>query len=217
MSRSPSARAAALTAAARAAGVRDERLLAAIRATPRDRFVPPAYAWMAYLDEPVPIGEEQVTTQPSLTAVMIAGLGLAGTEQVLEVGSGYGYQTALLARLARQVVSVEIRPALAGQARRNLAAEGITNADVVTGDGSEGWQPGAPYDAILVSAAFPRVPAPLAAQLTDGGHLVQPVGPGGREDVVLFTRRGGSLIRLRSLLPARFVRLLGRYGYPPET
>lgn len=202
-----------LAAAAVAAGVTGERVLAAIRDTRREVFLPPEYAGVAYRDEPVPIGERQVTTQPSLTAVMIGGLGLTGTEQVLEVGTGFGYQTALLARVARQVVSMEIRPAHAAQARRNLAAAGVTNAEVVTGDGSEGWPAGAPYDAVLVSAAFPVVPAPLTAQLTEGGRLVQPLGPGGQEDVVLFTRRVGRLIRVRSLIPASFVPLLGRYGY----
>lgn len=204
-----------LAAAARALGVTDERVLAAVRATRRERFLPPAYAAAAYADEPVPIGDGQVTTQPSLTAVMLAALGLAGPEQVLEVGSGYGYQTALLARLARRVISVEIRPALAAQARQHLAAAGITNAQLVAGDGSEGWPAGAPYDAVVVSAAFPAVPAPLAAQLAEGGRLVQPVGPGGREDVRLFVRRGGRLASVRSLIPASFVPLLGRYGYGP--
>lgn len=205
---------ASLAWAARQAGVRNDRVLAAIRATERERFVPAEYAARAWLDEPIPIGDGQVTTQPSLTAVMIDALGLAGGEQVLEIGSGHGYQTALLARLARRVISVEIRPGLAARARHNLAAAGITTAEVVTGDGSEGWPAGAPYDAVLVSAAFPDVPAPLAAQLRDGGRLVQPIGPGGQEDVVLFQRRGPGLVRVRSLIPARFVPLLGRHGYP---
>lgn len=202
-----------LAAAARASGVTDGRVLAAIRATARFRFVPPGSVALAAADQPVPIGDGQVTTQPSLTAVMIESLGLTGTEQVLEVGTGHGYQTALLARLARHVISIEIRPGLAEQARRNLAAAGISNAEVLTADGSEGWPPGAPYDAAVVSAAFPEVPQPLVAQLADGGRLVQPIGPGGAEDVVLFIRRAGQLVRLRSLIPARFVPLLGRHGY----
>lgn len=208
---------ASLARAARGIGVADERVLAAIRATERERFVPAGYAASAYTDLPVPIGDGQVTTQPSLSAVMIAALELAGGERVLEVGSGFGYQTALLARLARHVISVEIRPALAARARRNLAAAGITTAEVVTGDGGEGWPPGAPYDAVLVSAAFPAVPAPLAAQLAAGGRLVQPIGPGGEEDVVLFQRHGTRLVRVRSLIPARFVPLLGRHGYRQAT
>lgn len=205
-----------LAAAARAAGVTGERVLAAIAATRREQFLPSDLTALAYLDQPVPIGDGQVTTQPSLTAIMIDALGLAGTERVLEVGSGHGYQTALLARLAQRVISVEIRPAVAAAARRNLATAGVTNAEVMTGDGTEGWPEAAPYDAVLVSAAFPAVPAPLAAQLTEGGRLVQPVGPGGREDVRLFTRRGGWLVWVRSLIPASFVPLLGRYGYPAQ-
>lgn len=205
-----------LVAAARAFGVAGERVLAALAGTRREQFLPPDLAALAYLDQPVPIGDGQVTTQPSLTAIMIDALGLAGTERVLEVGSGHGYQTALLARLAQQVISVEIRPPLAAAARQHLAAAGVPNADVITADGSEGWPAAAPYDAVLVSAAFPAVPAPLAAQLTEGGRLVQPVGPGGREDVRLFTRRGGRLVLMRSLVPASFVPLLGRYGYPAQ-
>lgn len=205
-----------LVAAARAAGVAGERVLAAVAATRREQFLPPDLTGLAYLDQPVPIGDGQVTTQPSLTAIMIDGLGLAGTERVLEVGSGHGYQTALLARLAQRVISVEIRPPLAAAARQHLAAAGVSNARVMTGDGSEGWPELAPYDAVLVSAAFPAVPAPLAGQLAEGGRLVQPVGPGGREDVRLFARRGGRLIWVRSLTAANFVPLLGRYGYPAQ-
>jgi protein-L-isoaspartate(D-aspartate) O-methyltransferase len=203
-----------LAAAARAAGVRDERVLAAITAIPRGPFLPPAYAASAGLDEPVPIGEQQVTTQPSLTARMLEGLALTGSEQVLEVGTGYGWQTALLARLARHVISIETRPALAAAARANLAAAGISGAEVITGDGTGGWPPGAPYDAVLVSAAYPRVPAPLAEQLAEGGRLVQPIGPGGDEIVTAFTKRAGRLVRLRALTGARFVPLVGRYAWP---
>ena len=175
--------------AARRAGVADDRVLAAMAATPRAVFVPAAYAARAYADRPLPIGHGQVTTQPSLSALMIAGLGLGGGEQVLEIGTGYGYQTALLARLAAHVVSIEIWPDIAAQARRRLRAQGIGNALVVTGDGTQGYPARAPYDAVLVSAAFPRVPPPLAVQLRAGGRLVQPVGPGGNEQVVLFERR----------------------------
>ena len=127
-------------------------------------------------DEPIPIGHRQVTTQPSLSARMIEGLHLASGDHVLEIGTGLGFQTALLARLAARVISIERWPDLAGQARRNLARQGLGNAEVLAGDGSRGLPEGAPYDAILVSAAFPQVPAPLAAQLRIGGRLVQPSG-----------------------------------------
>ena len=169
-----------LAAAARAAGVADPLVLDAMRRTPRAAFVPAACADRAYDDGPVPIPHHQVTTQPSLCAMMIAVLRLDGTQQVLEVGTGYGYQTALLARLAARVVSIEIWPDLAEQARRNLAAQGIGNAVVLVGDGSEGAPDYGPFDAVVV-CAFPRVPRPLAEQLRTGGRLVQPVGPGGAE------------------------------------
>ena len=203
-----------LAAAARAAGVADPLVLDAMRHTPRAAFVPAAYAGRAYQDRPVPIPRNQTTTQPSLCATMIAALRLDGTQQVLEVGTGYGYQTALLARLAARVVSIEIWPDLAERAQRNLATLGIGNVVVVVGDGTEGAPEHAPFDAVVVCAAFPRVPRPLAAQLRTGGRLVQPVGPGGAENVVLYEKDAGSLRRVGDLTGASFVRLYGRYGFP---
>jgi protein-L-isoaspartate(D-aspartate) O-methyltransferase len=202
-----------LLAALRADGLREPRLLEAVRAVPRAEFVPPDAADLAYHDAPLRIPHEQVTTQPSLVAKMVDALGLTGTERVLEVGTGYGWQTALLARLAREVWSVERWPDLAETARENLSRHGVDNATVVVGDGSEGLAEQAPFDAILVSAAFPAVPAPLTEQLAVGGRLVQPIGPGGAEDVVLFERRPGGLARRRTITGARFVRLVGRRGF----
>jgi protein-L-isoaspartate(D-aspartate) O-methyltransferase len=190
-------------------------VLEVLRSIPREEFVPADYAGMAYTDQPIPIIHEQVTTQPSLSATMVAALGLAGGEKVLEVGTGYGYQTALLARLAAQVISIEVWPDMAARARRNLAGQGIGNVVVIVGDGSQGAPGHAPFDAIIISAAFPTVPPPLAAQLATGGRLVQPIGPGGREDVVLHQRTESGLSRVRVLARASFVRLHGRYGYPP--
>jgi protein-L-isoaspartate(D-aspartate) O-methyltransferase len=187
---------------------------AAISATPRAGFVPADYVTDAYRDEPIPIGHRQVSTQPSLSARMIEGLHLESGDRVLEIGTGLGFQTALLARLAASVISIERWPDLADQARRNLARQGPGNAQVLAGDGSRGLPEGAPYDAILVSAAFPQVPAPLAAQLRIGGRLVQPIGPGGSEQVVLFERSASGLERRQVLTLARFVRLHGRYGLP---
>ena len=138
--------------------------------TPRAAFVPAGYATRAYDDAPIPIACHQVTTQPSLSAAIIAALGLAGAEEVLEVGTGHGYQTALLARLAGRVVSTGIWPDLAGQARRNLAAQDIGNVVFLAGDGTEGAPEFAPFDALVVCAAYPGVPSPLAAQLRAGGR-----------------------------------------------
>jgi protein-L-isoaspartate(D-aspartate) O-methyltransferase len=202
-----------LVQAAEDAGVRDERVLEAIRALPRSDFVPAELAGRAAVDAPLPIPHAQVTTQPSLVAQMVAALGLEGSERVLEVGTGYGWQTALLARLAAQVFSVERYADLAAFARAALARAGLANIQVVVADGTEGLPEHAPFDAVLVAAAFPEVPPPLVEQLAEGGRLVQPIGPGGYDDVILFERRGDALDRVRSLTGARFVRLVGRHGY----
>src|SRR5262249_48965870 len=139
-------------------------------------------------------------------------LGLAGGEQVLEIGTGYGYQTALLARLAAHVTSVEIYPDIATVARRNLSRQGIANVQVIIADGTRGYPAGAPFDAVLVSAAHPDVPTPLIDQLRQGGRLVQPIGPGGNEDVTLFERVPDGLRPVRVLTEANFVRLRGKYA-----
>jgi protein-L-isoaspartate(D-aspartate) O-methyltransferase len=202
-----------LVTAARRAGVDDPRLLDVMRQVPRAAFVPLDQVRLAYLDVPVPIPHSQVTTQPSLSARMIQALGLAGGEHVLEVGTGYGYQSALLGRLASFVTSIERWADLADQARRNLAAQGIDNVLVVEGDGTEGVPAAAPYDAILVSAAFPQVPEALVSQLRVGGRVVQPIGPGGGERVTLFERSAEGLVSREVVCHARFVRLYGRHGY----
>ena len=202
-----------LATAARRAGVVDPRVLDAVRRVPRAAFVPLDETRLAYRDEPVRIPHGQVTTQPSLSARMVEALRLAGSEHVLEVGTGYGYQTALLAQLASFVTSIERWPDLAEMARRHLMAQEIRNVRVVDGDGTEGVPSGAPYDAILVSAAFPEVPEPLVSQLRIAGRLVQPIGPGGAERVTLFERTHDGLISLEVVSHARFVRLYGRHGY----
>ena len=194
--------------------MRDARVLDALREVPRVGFVPPDLTERAHLDRPLPIPHEQVTTQPSLTAKMIEALELSGSERVLEVGTGYGFQTALLAHLSDFVWSVERFPDVAETAKNNLARHGVENVEVVAGDGSEGLPEHAPYDAILVSAAFPSVPPPLAEQLVVGGRLVQPIGSGGQEAVILFEKGPGGLVRRRTVTGAHFVRLYGAHAFP---
>lgn len=203
-----------LAEAARRAGVRDERLLRAMAAIPRAGFVPAHLAAQADRDVPVAIPHRQVTTQPSLVATMIAALALRGGEKVLEVGTGLGYQTALLAALAETVWSVELWPDLRDAARANLAAVGLGRVRLVCGDGTRGLPEHAPFDAIVLAAAFPVVPPPLAEQLARGGRLAQPVGPGGDEEVVAFERAGDRLVPAARLVRAHFVPLYGEHAYP---
>jgi protein-L-isoaspartate(D-aspartate) O-methyltransferase len=205
-----------LVRAAAAAGVGDPRVLDAVRTGPRADFVPPHLTGRAYRDEPLPIPRGQVTTQPSLVARMVEALELTGSELVLEVGAGYGWQTALLARLCGFVLAVERFADVAEVARENLTRFGVANAEVVEGDGTEGLSEHAPYDAILVAAAFPSVPQPLEEQLAAGGCLVQPVGPGGREEVVLFEKGPRNLVRLQVVAEASFVKLHGTHAFPEE-
>jgi protein-L-isoaspartate(D-aspartate) O-methyltransferase len=202
-----------LVAAARARGVRDPRLLEAIAAVPRARFVPGDFAARAYRDEPLPIPYGQVTTQPSLVGQMVEALDLSPSDRVLEIGTGFGWPTALLARVAGEVWSVERWEEIARTARSHLERHGTENATVVVGDGSRGLTEHAPYDAILVAAAFPQVPGPLVDQLADRGRLVQPIGRGGFDEVVLFEKRGGVLERIRQVTGAHFVRLYGEHGF----
>lgn len=199
-----------------AAGIRDLRLLAALRAVPRERFVLPEHAERAYVDEPLPIPHAQVTTQPSLIARMVETLELRGEERVLEIGTGHGFQTALLAELSEFVWSVERWRDLAATARENLARNGTRNAEVVVGDGTLGLAAHAPYQGIVIAAAAPTVPEPLVAQLAPGGRLVHPVGEGGNEDVTLFVKRDG-LHAARRVIGARFVPLVGGHGLPEVT
>jgi protein-L-isoaspartate(D-aspartate) O-methyltransferase len=200
--------------ALRAQGIRDRRVIAAFRAIPRARFVPPAAAGLAYVDEPIRIPHGQVTTQPSLIAQMVQALHLVGSERVLEVGTGLGFQTAILAMLAHQVISVERFADLAAQARANLAAVGLDRVRVVVGDGTLGVVEHAPYHAIVVAAASPRIPAPLVEQLAPRGRLVHPVGPGGREVVTAFHKQEDRLVADAELTPASFVPLVNGRAWP---
>jgi protein-L-isoaspartate(D-aspartate) O-methyltransferase len=204
---------ASLVRACRLAGVRNIRVLQAVDAVPRAAFVPAELVDQADDDWPLLIPHGQVTTQPSLVARMIEALELSGTERVLEVGTGYGWQTALLARLAQEVWSVERFADVAETARQNLRRHGAEPAHVIVGDGTEGLAERSPFNAILVAAAFPTVPPPLITQLTDGGRLVMPIGPGGQDTVVQFVKASDRLLHARDVVQAHFVRLVGRYGF----
>lgn len=199
----------------RGRGIRDTRVLAAMRAIPRHLFVPAERMAQAYSDQPLAIGEDQTISQPYMVAAMSEALELTGGERVLEIGTGSGYQAAVLARLAREVFSVEMYASLATAAGRRLAELGYPNVTVVTGDGSEGLAEHAPYDAIVVTAAAPAIPPPLLEQLAEGGRMVIPIGPvGGTETQELVrVRKEGERITQEVLHYCRFVPLVGRYGW----
>jgi len=199
----------------RARGLRDARVLAAMQTVPRHEFVPDALRANAYDDQPLPIGEEQTISQPFMVASMTEALELSGRESVLEIGAGSGYQSAVLSLLAREVDAVESRASLAALARARLARLGYANVRVHVGDGTLGWPAAAPFDAILVTAAAPEIPAPLGAQLVEGGRLVLPVGSAEMQTLLRVRRRGGQMFTER-LFPCRFVPLVGRYGWSPE-
>lgn len=184
----------------------------AFREVAREEFVPDAFRRDAYSDRPVPILERQTTSQPTLIARMIDAADVLPGDRVLEIGTGFGYQTALLARLAAEVVSVERHESLARAARANLERARITNALVVVGDGWDGWAELAPYDAIIVSAGASEVPRSFLDQLVEGGRVVIPLAKGTAEEVVLLLRRGEHLVRARVLTPARFVPLVKEPG-----
>jgi protein-L-isoaspartate(D-aspartate) O-methyltransferase len=196
-------------------GIRDLAVLHAISRVPRHCFVPESLRHRAYEDTSLPIGSGQTISQPWVHARFLELAGFRGNERVLEVGTGSGYQTALLAQLADQVFSVERLAPLAAAARAALAAAGVRNVTVLVGDGTLGWRPFAPYDVILVAAAAPEVPAPLVEQLAPGGRLVLPLG--NRESQVL-TRIGreGDRFLTESLTDVRFVPLLGQFGFTSD-
>jgi protein-L-isoaspartate(D-aspartate) O-methyltransferase len=197
-----------LAQAALVEGIVDWRVIEALRTVRREQFVLPDCRNEAYVDRPLPIGCRQVTTQPSLVGRMVEALQLDGPERVLEVGTGLGYQAAVLSYLCREVFTIECFAELAEQARRNLSAAAIPNVVVVHGDGSLGLPEHAPFDAVIVAAAAVTVPAALVEQLAEGGRLVQPMGPGGAELVTAFRKQGGRLIEPEIVTGAYFVPLL---------
>jgi len=196
----------------RARGIRDERVLDAMAHVPRHEFVPLEHREEAYEDHPLAIGEGQTISQPFVVAAMLEALALRSEDVALEVGTGSGYQTAVLAELVRKVYSIERIASLAERARAVLERLGYKNVTVLHGDGSQGLAESAPFDAIVVSAAAPHVPKPLMDQLRDGGRLVLPVGSGFAQELQLV-RKIGSTATTMYLDGVRFVPLIGRDGF----
>ncbi|HEX2458302.1 MAG TPA: protein-L-isoaspartate(D-aspartate) O-methyltransferase [Vicinamibacterales bacterium] len=193
-------------------GIHDARVLDALRSVPRHAFVPDAMKDEAYEDRPLPIGEGQTISQPYMVAAMSALLEPRETDRVLEVGTGSGYQTAILARLAAEVVSIERHVSLAEAAAARCAALGLTNVRVIVGDGTEGAPDRAPFDRILVTAGAPAVPETLKAQLAEGGRLVIPVGPPGFQRLTALDLRDGRFAETTGE-GCVFVPLIGRHGW----
>ena len=196
----------------RARGIRDERVLAAMERVPRHLFVPDEYQSSAYEDHPLPIGNGQTVSQPYIVAFMLEVLSLDGSEKVLEIGTGSGYQTALLAELARQVYSVERIEVLAHSAEATLRLLGYANVSLPVGDGSRGLVEYAPFDAIVVSAAAPQIPKRLLEQLREAGRMVIPVGPPDAQELILVRKQDGDAV-ITKLEGCRFVPLIGEQGY----
>jgi protein-L-isoaspartate(D-aspartate) O-methyltransferase len=190
----------------RARGVKDDRVLKAMRRVPRHLFIPPDMAPYAYSDEPLPVGEGQTISQPYIVAYMSEALALTGRERVLEVGTGSGYQTAILAELAAEVYTVELITSLAVRAQDVLAGMSYTNIRFRVGDGGQGWPEAAPFDRIIVTAAAPSMPPALRQQLRDQGRLIIPLGSDNQE-LVLVVRQDNEFVLTR-LLPVRFVPLI---------
>jgi len=192
----------------------DPRVLDAMRTVPRHRFIPANLHPMAYADGPLPIGNNQTISQPYIVALMTQMLELSPDDVVLEIGTGSGYQAAILSRLAACVYSLERFVQLGNRAARTLAELGCDNVEVHIGDGSQGLPDMAPFDAIVVTAAAPAIPGPLRGQLADGGRLVLPVGDD-RQQMLQRVRRTGPTWKIENLIPVMFVPLFGRHGFRP--
>lgn len=190
-------------------GIVNEQVLDAMRQVPRHEFVPAEHWDEAYADHPLPIGHEQTISQPYVVAFMTEQLNPQPTDRVLEIGTGSGYQAAVLSRLVRAVYSVEIVKPLARQAEANLQRLGYSNVLVRAGDGYQGWAEHAPFDAVIVTCASSHVPEPLVEQLKEGGRLIMPVGASLSQELILFEKKGGMLTR-QAVLPVRFVPMTGQ-------
>ena len=199
-------------------GVKDRRVLAAMAEVPRHRFVEPSMIEVAYEDRPLPIGGGQTISQPYMVARATELAEPGADDRALEIGTGCGYQLAVLARVCREAYGVELLPELAARARESLRELAVTNAVVESFDGSGGWPEHAPYDVIIVSAGAPRIPPLLVAQLAEGGRLVIPVGPP-EQQALTVVRRTGDSYETAIDTRCRYVHLLGRYGFghtPPK-
>jgi protein-L-isoaspartate(D-aspartate) O-methyltransferase len=196
----------------RAHGIKDARVLEAISRIPRERFLPPDVRAYAHDDRAVPIGFEQTISQPFIVAVMTLELALRGEERVLEIGTGSGYQTAVLSLLAAKVYTVERHATLSLRARGILDGLDLTNIRYQIGDGSLGWPDEAPFDRILVTAAAPGLPAPLFDQLSEGGIAVAPLGTADEQHITTIRKQDGRAVT-RQVLPCRFVKLIGEEGW----
>lgn len=194
-------------------GIRDERLLAAMGRVPRHEFVGRQNWNEAYADHPIPIAEKQTTSQPYMIAAMVQAAQIKPEDRVLEIGAGSGYQTALLAELASQVFAVERYASLAETAQKTLERLGYRNAKIVTGDGSMGLPEAAPFDAIIVSAAAPRIPLSLVDQLAVGGRLLIPIGDAEQQVLQLIQQNADGTTSVRALEGCRFVPLIGEQGF----
>jgi protein-L-isoaspartate(D-aspartate) O-methyltransferase len=195
--------------------IKDKRVLAAMRSIPREHFVPKESQHLAYQDRPLPIGYDQTISQPFIIALMTEALELKGQEKVLEVGTGSGYQAAILARLARLVITTERVSALADRAKRLLDELDCHNVEVHRAEGTLGWRKGAPYDAIMVTAAAPKVPPELLSQLAIGGRMVVPVGSRHIQELCKVTK-GAKKTTIRNLGGCRFVALIGRGAWEED-
>ena len=196
-------------------GIKDLSVLRAFEMTPRHAFVPTGLRHRAYEDAPLPIGNGQTISQPWVHARYLELLHLTGKERVLEIGTGSGYQTVLLAHLVAQVFSIERIPALMQQARENIERAGVNNVSILLGDGTIGWREYAPYDAILVSAGAPSIPQPLLDQLAEGGRLLIPVGDREEQKLIVAERKNGQ-IEMQDVAPVRFVPLVGSHGWSKD-
>jgi len=194
-----------LTASGR--GIKNPRVLAVMATVPRHQFVPEAVRKFAYLDEPLPIGYGQTISQPFVVAFMTEQLDPKTTDRVLEIGTGSGYQAAVLSRLVAEVYTIEIIEPLARRAEADLKRLGYTNVEVLAGDGYKGWPERAPFDAIIVTCAPERIPQPLVDQLRDGGRMIIPVGPPGSQELCLL-KKTGTKIEQQAVLPVRFVPMI---------